>query len=326
MNFPSFVYNQLVTKLPYPTKDFSGQTVIVTGANVGLGLEAARHFVRLGAEKVILGVRTISKGEAAQKSIEASTGRLGVLEVWQLDLSKYESVKRFAKKAEGLKRLDAVVENAGIVTIQYEVFEDNESTITVNVISTMLLALLILPKLRETARDHHVVPRLTIVTSEVHALAKFPEREKDNIFDTVNEKATAIMSDRYNLSKLLEVFAVRELASKTSQSEPEVAINMLNPGFCHSELLRNATGMQGMVMAGMKALLARTTEEGSRTLVHAAGVGMETHGKYLSDCQEKDFAVAKMVRGHEGANTQKKVWAQLCQKLEGIQPGILENI
>ncbi len=200
MAFPSFVYNQLITKLPYPTEDFGGQTVIVTGANVGLGLEAARHFVRLSAEKVILGVRTISKGEVARKSIEASTSRLNVLEVWQLDLSKYESVKQFVKKAEGLRRLDAVVENAGISTTEYEVFEDNESTITVNVVSTMLLALLILPKLRETAMNYHVIPRLTIVSSAVHTLTKFPERKENNIFNTLNGKDTANMPDRYTNS------------------------------------------------------------------------------------------------------------------------------
>lgn len=93
---------------------------------------------------------------------------------------------------------------------------------------------------------------------------------------------------RYNVSKLLEVFAVRELAGKTRQSEPKVAINMLNPGLCHSALMRSAKGMQGMGLTVMKALLARTTEEGSRTLVHAAVVGMESHGKYLSECQEKE--------------------------------------
>lgn len=85
----------------------------MTGSNVGLGLEAARHFVRLGAEKVILAVRSIEKGEDAKKNIEQSEKSSGVVEVWQLDLSSYESVKQFAKRADGLKRIDAVVENAG---------------------------------------------------------------------------------------------------------------------------------------------------------------------------------------------------------------------
>jgi hypothetical protein len=83
-----FLYSQLCVRLPYPSQSFNGQTVIVTGSNTGLGLEAARHFTRLGASKVILAVRSISKGQEAQKSIEQTTHRLGVCEVWQLDSMK----------------------------------------------------------------------------------------------------------------------------------------------------------------------------------------------------------------------------------------------
>ena len=127
--FLTFVKEQF-TSLPFPETQHTGQTVIVTGSNVGLGLEAARHLTRLNAEKVILAVRSLEKGEAAKKSIEESTGRTGVVEVWQMDLSSYESVKQFVKKAEGLKRLDAVVENAGIARDYYSTTEDNETTIT----------------------------------------------------------------------------------------------------------------------------------------------------------------------------------------------------
>ena len=115
---------------PYPEKQHSGQTVIVTGANVGLGLEAARHFTRLNAEKVVLAVRSTEKGEIAKKSIEETARRQGVVEVWPMDLSSYESVKQFAKRVEGLKRLDALVENAGIATRIFKTAEDNESTIS----------------------------------------------------------------------------------------------------------------------------------------------------------------------------------------------------
>jgi NAD(P)-dependent dehydrogenase (short-subunit alcohol dehydrogenase family) len=165
--FPAFVYRQIFTTPPPPTKDISGKTVIVTGANVGLGFEAARHYVKLNAAKVILACRNLEKGEAAKKEIESSTGR-NVVEVWQLDLSSYESVKQFAKRAQGLDRLDILLENAGINTTSFKLAEDNESTITVNVVSTFLLALLMLPKLQESGRKHNTIPNLAIVSSEVH--------------------------------------------------------------------------------------------------------------------------------------------------------------
>lgn len=192
----TFLYRQLFVKPPYPEHDLTGQTIIVTGSNVGLGMEAARHFVRMNAEKVILAVRSVEKGEKAKASIEESTGRQGVAEVWSLDLASYDSVKHFVRRAEGLKRLDAVVENAGIATRKYERAEDNEATVTVNVVSTFLLALMILPKLRETATKYNVTPRLTIVSSEVHMFTDFPERNSPNIFHTLDDKATADMDDR----------------------------------------------------------------------------------------------------------------------------------
>lgn len=125
---PHFFYRQLFVTPPKPESDCSGKTIIVTGANVGLGKEAARHYVRLNAVKVILACRSLEKGQAAVKDIEATTKRTGVLEVWALDLSSYESVKRFAERAKSLRRIDSLVENAGISTSRYKAVEGNEST------------------------------------------------------------------------------------------------------------------------------------------------------------------------------------------------------
>ena len=184
-SFLSFVYRQKFVTLPYPNHAFTGQTIIVTGANVGLGLEAARHFTRLNASKAILGVRSLDKGNEAKKDIEESTRRTGVVEVWQLDLGSYESVKEFAQRAQGLQRLDIVVENAGIAGYQFAMAEDNESMITVNVISTFLLALLILPKLNAMAMNFNKQPHLVVVSSEVHAMAKFKREGKSKLFEDV---------------------------------------------------------------------------------------------------------------------------------------------
>lgn len=201
-----FFKSQLITSLPYPTNDLTGQTIIVTGANSGLGLEAARHFTRLGAAKVILGVRSLDKGETARQSIEESTQRRGVVEVWQLDLSSYESVKQFAARVDKLNRLDAIVENAGVSTRTYIRTEDNESTITTNVVSTFLLALLVLPKLRATATRFNVIPRLSIVSSGVHAWTEMPERRSTNIFKSLNDKETADMATRSFFPTGLTIF------------------------------------------------------------------------------------------------------------------------
>ena len=198
----AFLYSQLIFHPPVPTKTFTGQTVIVTGSNVGLGVEAARHFVRLDANKVILAVRNLEKGEAAKKSILTSEQREpDVIEVWKLDLSKYQSVKDFTARAQGLERLDVLVENAGILTQKWSMMEENESTITTNVVSQFLHAIPLLPKMRETALKFNSLPHLVFTTSFVQWLTQFPERKEDKIFEALADPKKARMSDRYTPQK-----------------------------------------------------------------------------------------------------------------------------
>lgn len=105
-------------------------------------------------------------------------------------------MKVFAKRAATLDCLDAVVLDAGIATEKFEILEDNESTITVNVISSVLLGLLLLPTLRSSAKQWGFEPTLTIVGSGVHAYTSFPERNMANSIETLNNRQTAVMSDR----------------------------------------------------------------------------------------------------------------------------------
>lgn len=94
----------------------------------------------------------------------------GVIEVWPLDLASFESVREFCKRADRLDRLDVVVENASVAMVspQGTLAEGYERTITVNVISTFLMALLLLPTLRKTASKFNIQPRLVVVSSDAH--------------------------------------------------------------------------------------------------------------------------------------------------------------
>ena len=196
--FTSFLYSQFFVTLPEPIKDFSGQTVIVTGSNTGLGLEAARHLSRLNATLIILAVRNKGKGEAAKESILASTNRQETsIEVWDLDMQSYESIKAFCTRASTLPRLDAVIENAGIMTKYFKIVGGYESTITTNVIGTFLLVLGLLPKLKQSAKDFNIQPRLSIVSSDLHFIAKFPERHSEDIFDALNDEKSEMSMERW---------------------------------------------------------------------------------------------------------------------------------
>lgn len=317
------LYNQLFETPAYPVATFTGQTIIVTGSNVGLGLEAARHFARLDAAKIILAVRNISAGQEAKQDIEESTGRSDVCEVWELDLASFESVKAFAARASTLPRLDVVVENAGIATTTFTKSEGHERTITVNVISTFLLALLLLPKLKETAKEiPSSTPHVSIVSSEVHSWVQLKEWKADLVFDTLSDEKTANMPERYPASKLLEILVARQIAPKLAGSG--VILNILNPGLCHSSLQReNMSNAFARLAIGIAMrIFARTTEVGSRTLVAAAAAGPETHGAYMTNGREGNAALSSFVKSEDGSKAQEKIWNELSEILEGIQPGV----
>ena len=92
----------------------------------------------------------------------------------------------------------------------------------------------------------------------------------------------------------------------------------------HSELSREATGLVAWLFWFSKLLFARTTEYGSRTLVHAASQGPETHGKYLSGCKIANRAGIAAAADVE--EIQERVWREISEKLERIKPGILEAL
>ncbi|KAH7123988.1 hypothetical protein B0J11DRAFT_436381 [Dendryphion nanum] len=318
-----FIWSQLFFTPPKPTTSFAGKIVIVTGSNVGLGKEAARHITKLGASQVILAVRSIEKGEAAKKDIESTTNvGTDVIKVWQLDMSSYQSVIDFAARVDKeLPRLDSAILNAGVARGVWEVFEKDEATITVNVVSTFLLSLLLLPKLKSTAQKFNTRPVLSVVASEVHAWAKFEERHGSSIFERLNDNSgKGDMADRYQVSKLLNILGVRAMTERRPVDKIPVTINTINPGLCHSELSRES----GIGLTIIKFFLARTTEVGSRTLVHAGSAGVESHGQYLSNCNVAQ--PSQFVLSQEGHDTQERYWKELTAKLEAIKPGVTKNL
>ncbi|KAI0019597.1 short-chain dehydrogenase [Xylariomycetidae sp. FL0641] len=312
------------TPLPYPEDDCTGKVVVVTGANVGLGLETARHFVRLNAAKVILGCRDTEKGEAAVADIAATTGRGDAVELWQVDLGSFESVKAFCARANELPRLDIVVENAALASRTYAAFEGFERQVCVNVISTFLMALLLLPALRRTATAHNVRPSLVVVSSGAHFYAAFRARHAPSILEALRG-GDDDMDDRYNVTKLLDLLLVRELAAETdANGKPPVTITAVNPGLCRSQLFREAKFPLSWFMPVSLFLLGRTNEMGARNFMAAALADESWHGQYVSEC--KPCPPSSFVRSKEGEEAQKRVYEELVDLLEEIEPGIGANI
>ena len=107
-----FIKAQL-TKIPrVPPVDLSASTVLITGANTGIGFEAARESLYSKPQRLIIAVRDMEKGEAARAELEKLRSPTTKLDVRRLDLSSFDSVQKFAKGLEG-ERVDVAILNAG---------------------------------------------------------------------------------------------------------------------------------------------------------------------------------------------------------------------
>ncbi|KOS18362.1 Retinol dehydrogenase 11 [Escovopsis weberi] len=311
--------------LQLPQGDCTDRVIIVTGANRGLGLEAARHFVRLNASKVIIACRDLDKAELARQDIEASTTRTGVVEGWQLDLSSFESVRQFAARAAKLKRLDILLHNAGILSSKWEILEGHESHVTVNVISPLLLSLLLLPTLRRLGVEHNTVPRIINVSSDGANLAFVREIRQPQIMRALDDSNSFKGWDRYILTKLLQLMVIQKLAEAVDASgKGHVLINGVNPGLCKTQLFDNMSRIETFAAWVLNAVYGRTAEAGSRTLLAAAFAGEKTHGKWMTNGRK--YSLPFVMRGAGKTKLTNRFWDELLGVLEQAEPGITANI
>lgn len=270
-----------------PNVSFKGKTVLVTGANAGLGFEAAVKYSALGADKLILAVRTAEKGETTKKRVLERTGReSSTIAIVLVDLTTYESVRAFVAAVEKeTPRLDIALLNAGLGNPSYEAAPSGrEMALQVNVLSTALMAILLLPLLRTTAEVAGKRPHLTFVNSNGHSMAKREWFSKTgSLMETANEREKWDANKSYILVKLMGVAVARAMARATAargNPPPEVIVNVVCPGFCKTELGRKFNLASHIIMAPFQAIFARTAEQGSRSLVSATALGTESHGRF----------------------------------------------
>ncbi|KAI7542646.1 hypothetical protein KC331_g7853 [Hortaea werneckii] len=307
---------------------FSGRVILVTGSNTGVGFEAALKFVALGAQKVVLGVRSVEKGEDAQAQIEERTGRLNVVEVWELDMLDYESIKTFADRVRSeLERLDVAVLNAGAMfaTAEYSIY-GWEKTLQTNVISTALLGRLLLPKLKNSKTDSYM-PVLELVGSSLHR--RFTRLEDSTDGQLLKHYSENFSRAQYGISKLFMEYVnigLAKLARPDPAKSPDVLVISVSPGLCRSNLGR--AYMRWYLWPAMMVftyVFQRTAEEGARAYISGTQVGEEGHGRFWHEGAVQE--PAPLLEGERGLHLQEKVWHEIMRTLEDNvkEPCMAEN-
>ncbi|KAI1350306.1 NAD(P)-binding protein [Xylaria sp. FL0043] len=314
----AFLKRQLFVTPPAVTRadaNVEGKTAIITGSNTGLGFEAARQLVDLGISRLILAVRSETKGQIAKRQLLVGKNPdKQVVEVWPLDLSSYESVTSFVGHVKTLDRLDIFINNAGLTKLNFELNKNtgHEETIQVNYLSHVLLVILLLPILKEKNSPEHP-GRMVMVNSEVASWPKFKEQDSVPLLAALDQKSNFQNQDRYFTSKLLCQLFLFELVKRIP---PTVAvINAPNPGLCISSLSREANGtFGGFAFDMIKKLIGRSTSLGARTLTDAAvRHGAESHGQYLEDC--KIQPLAPILYQPKGQKLAEQLWKETMEEL-----------
>lgn len=248
----------------------TGKTVLVTGANSGVGFQAAREFARQGAQ-VLLGVRDVLKGEAARNRIVAELPQANVAIV-PLDMASLASIRGFAREfiSSGAP-LDVLVNNAGVMALpkREQTADGFERQFGTNHLGHFALTGLLMPALLKAQS-----PRVVTVASLAHRNGKM---EWDNL---QGEKSYTAW-DAYNASKLANILFARELDRRAREAHSKLLSIAVHPGVSKTNIAQHGTDFKSRFVQMFGSFLFQNDEMGALPTLYAATSADVQGGQYI---------------------------------------------
>merc|ERR1719384_2065415 len=276
------------------TARLDGKTVVITGANTGIGKVTAMDLSKRGA-KVVMLCRNIEKAEEAAEEIRKATE--GKVVVHKLDLASLASVRECAAQlGNSLEKIDILINNAGVMACPQMKTEDGfEMQIGTNHLGHFLLTNLLMPLLKKAAPNARIIN----VASLAHKQGSI---NWDDISYAKTEYSPFVA---YSQSKLANILFTKELARKGEGSG--VTAYALHPGVIATDLGRHMENWNCVtkMMWRCWAPFIKTPDSGANTTIYCAIEPSiaEHNGKYYSDCRE--VRPAPQAENMEDA---KKLW------------------
>ena len=256
--------------------DQSGKTIFVTGANTGIGYEAARVLAERGA-RVLLGCRSEEKAEEAMRKIRSSAAD-AELEWVPLDLASLASVSEAASQVSQEGRLDVLVNNAGVMVPPREVTADGfELQFGVNHLGHFALTHQLLDKLRDT--DHS---RVVTVSSNAHKGGRID-------YDDIHAERRYSRLARYQMSKFANILFMYELQRRLAASGSSCISVACHPGGSATELGRHIPPWFALLLLPM-TLIMNSAAEGALPTLMAATAPEVAGGDYFGPMRWGEMA------------------------------------
>ncbi|KAI1385219.1 uncharacterized protein F4822DRAFT_337581 [Hypoxylon trugodes] len=304
---------------------FKNKAVLVTGAyGAGLGHFAAVKYAALGANPLILAVRTQEKGEQAKASIIQKTGCLpDIFIIETLDLSSFASVKSFAERVnKRVPELHVIQHAGGVAGFSYVRSGDGwEMAVQVDLLSPVLLTLLLLPKMRDTASSsdpNAYRPHISFLNSR--AIFGIPEvvapPEDQTLIQGCNDEGKWDSRASYYLVKLATWYAVQGIADLCEGSD--IVVNATCPGLCNTNMTKGLPTSIQLIMAVRYFFVGRSAEEGARTLVSATGLGKESHGRFWMNDQYPKMT--PFLESEKSTKMYHETWSEILSILRDHVP------
>lgn len=276
------------------------KTIIVTGANAGIGKAVALQLVQQG-HHVVAVCRDEVKGKAAVAEIRAAAGADARVDLVLGDLSTVAGVRELAARLLAqYHAIHVLINNAGVWMTQRKLNVDGiEMTFMVNHLAPFLLSNLLLDRLKASAPARIVNVNAGLFVKGEADLEKLPAGENFNRFKT------------YMHSKLCNVYFTTELAQRLNGSG--VTVTALHPGVIRTNL-GDAPGALGALIRFAKRFWA-TPEDGAKPVVRLAIADdvQGVTGTYYNELEEMPIT-----DNAKNPETSVKLWA-LSEKLCGIQ-------
>lgn len=261
-------------------EDLSGKVILITGGNVGIGAAVVQALAPHDPEAIYICARNTTTAEALVNEIkETSPSTKSNLEVLQLDLSSFESVKKCAAEFKSkAKRLDIMFLHAGVAGVSPKLTQDGyEIEFGINHMGHALLTQLLLPKMLETKQQDPQAD-LRIVSTSSRAYLRAGAIDVSQMHDA-NAFSNGVLK-HYGHSKLANILFVKKL----SELYPTITSTAVHPGVVKSEIYDRARKDGSFWLYWLSypvvALTGISTEEGAKTQLWAATADGVQNGKY----------------------------------------------